>query len=265
MEKIVIANAKGGVAKTTTVVNLSSILSEKGLRVLAIDLDSQSHLTLGLGVDIAADIPWVGDVFEGKRSVEEAVIGITKCPNLHILASKNQLGQLEHVLEKKEHRKYQLLKDRLKNLSGYDVVLIDTGPAAFSLLTLNGLIAADYVLMTSEPSHYSVVGCGNITMAITYVRKESLNRDLTPLGILITRYEKNTESAKQIEILRSVPGFQVFKNMIRKNVALTKSSSAGKPINLFDKKSNGYKNYRDFSEELLQYLGSNIYTSEKIA
>lgn len=249
MAKIIaIVNQKGGVGKTTTCVNLACSLKEQGQRVLVCDFDPQANATSGLGVDKSA-IP---------RGVYEVVIGGTPCasaiiqtPYADVLpATKNLAGAgIELIgLDRREHR----LRDALRTVSDqYDYILIDC-PPSLELLTLNGLCAADTLLVPVQCEYYALEGLSDLVGTVRLVR-QALNPNLSIEGVLLTMYDGRTNLSVQVaeEVKRHFPG-QVYATVIPRNVRLSEAPSHGKPVRHYDPLSRGAEAYLQLASELLE-------------
>jgi chromosome partitioning protein len=255
MVKIVITNQKGGVGKTTTAQNMAAFLSAKGKKVLAIDMCTQANLTISFGIDITTVTNTIGEVLLGSCALDEAVL--SKFDNLDIIPARPDLEQIMRRPEIAGHlKKYELLKLHLGNARAieqrYEYVVIDTGPAAQSVLTTNGLAAADYYLIPTKFDALSVTGLKQLVDNIDKLRHDWLNRGIRMAGILGTFYQK-TRTCRQFEgiLERSQFGKDLFATRIRRNVALPGSIAQGLPITIFDKNSTGYQDYFNATEELL--------------
>lgn len=249
MAKIIaVVNQKGGVGKTTTSVNLACALKDAGARVLLCDFDPQANATSGLGVDKSAI----------SKGVYEAIIGAIPCaegivatPYGDILpATKNLAGaSIELIgLEQREFR----LRDALRSVNDlYDYILIDC-PPSLELLTLNGLCAADTVLVPVQCEYYALEGLSDLLGTIRLVRR-NLNPTLEIEGVLLTMYDGRTNLSIQVaeEVKRHLPG-QVYATVIPRNVRLSEAPSHGKPVRYYDPLSRGAEAYSQLAAELLE-------------
>ena len=248
MAKIIaIVNQKGGVGKTTTCVNLAAALTELGKKVLLCDFDPQANATSGMGLDKRAS-QGVYDVLINGLSPEKAVV---RTRYGDVLPSNKALagGGIEMI--GMENREF-LLKQALDSLSpGYDFIFIDC-PPSLELLTLNGLCAADTVLVPVQAEYFALEGLSDLMGTVRLV-KRSLNRSLELEGVLITMYDGRTNLALQVaeEVKRYFPG-QVFTTFIPRNVRLSEAPSHGKPVSAYDRTSRGTEAYAALAAEFLK-------------
>ncbi|TRZ51466.1 MAG: ParA family protein [Dehalococcoidia bacterium] len=249
---IAIANQKGGCGKTTTTISLSACIAEKGHKVLLIDLDPQAHATIGLGIESHTLKRSMYDVLLNTSLGVKEVIIKTPFPNLDIAPSNLVLSGAEVELVNIIGRE-NLLKDYLFNngvLDQYRYILIDC-PPSLSLLTINALTSADYVLIPVQTHYFPLEGMKQLLNTIGIV-KERLNRHLGILGILPTLFDKRTNISK--EILQGIREYfkdKVFNSIINVNVKLIEASSAGRPITVYDSNSTGARDYNSLCEEVL--------------
>lgn len=250
MGKIIsIANQKGGVGKTTTAVNLSTILAKKGKKVLIIDTDSQGNATSGLGIDKDIDLS-IYDVIINDENIDKTIIK-TQIKNLDICPSSINLAGAEVELvsmearEKKMKEKIDCLKDK------YNYIIIDC-PPSLGLLTLNAFTASDSVLIPVQCEYYALEGLGQLINTINLVRKH-LNKDLAIEGALLTMFDIRTNLSNQV--VKEVKKYfenKVYKTVIPRNVKLSESPSYGMPISVYDPKSKGAKSYEKFVKEFIK-------------
>jgi chromosome partitioning protein len=254
--KVVLANKKGGVGKTTTAANLSAILASRGYRVLTIDFDPQSNLTICFGINILSLGASLADVFDDNCSMEDAIVsGVFD--NLDILPT---IPAVEKVCESSrvmEHlRKNEIIKFKLAKLKGYDFVIMDTPPAK-NVLTMNSLAIADYVVVPIRLDQLSTAGLKQMHDLVRDVKEQWLNPDIDMLGLLCTFYEYNTDVREHMDILqRSSYKDYLFDTKIRKNVMLRKSISRGLPIVHYNRNCHGFWDYDEFTSEFLARLES---------
>ena len=243
---IALTNQKGGVGKTTTTINLGTYLAKAGKRTLIVDLDPQANTTSGLGVsDVGA--PSLYETLVDGASAAEA-IRMTPYDGLEILPATNVLAAAEVELVDVPQREFKL-RSALKDLA-YDYVLIDC-PPSLGLLTLNGLVAANWVLIPVQAEYYALEGLGQLLQTVQRV-KEALNPKLTLLGVLMTMHNGRTSLSSQVhdEIKKHFPD-KVFETVIPRNVRLAEAPSYGKPISHYDKWSKGAKAYKDLAKEVI--------------
>ena len=244
---IAIVNQKGGVGKTTTCVNLAAALKLLGIRVLVCDFDPQANSTSGMGVDKTLS-GGVYDVLINGADVEKTVVH-TKWGDV-LPSSKNLAGAgIEMIgLERREF----LLKDALDELSPrYDFILIDC-PPSLELLTLNGLCAADTILVPVQGEYYALEGLSDLLNTVRIV-KRSLNPRIELEGVLLTMFDGRTNLANQVaeEVKRYFPG-KVYATVIPRTVRLSEAPSFGQPVLYYDRTSRGSKAYEDLADEFLE-------------
>jgi len=249
---IAVANQKGGVGKTTTCVNLSACLADKGKRVLVVDIDPQGNATSGLG---RAGKPGatVYDVLIGQADARAAVVSTGYGP-LDLIPTDIALAGAEIELVGIDDRE-SLLKQALAPLKGdYDVIMVDC-PPSLSLLTLNALTAADSVLIPIQCEYYALEGVGQLMNTIRLMKKR-LNPALTVEGIVLTMFDARTNLCAQVvdEVRTHFPD-EAFETMIPRNVRLSEAPSYGVPIHLYDPRSTGAQAYRALAAELIKRMG----------
>lgn len=244
--RIVVANQKGGVGKTTTAVNLTAALREAGQRVLLVDFDPQGNATSGLGVDKNAS-PGVYDVLIGESPCEKAIVSTDFGD---VLPSNKALAGAAIELVGMERREY-LLSDALDTVEDrYDFILIDC-PPSLELLTLDALCAADTLLVPVQCEYYALEGLSDLLYTVR-LAKRSLNPTLELEGVLLTMYDGRTNLSMQVaeEVKRHFPG-KVFASVIPRNVRLSEAPSHGKPVSEYDRLSRGAEAYEAAAKEFL--------------
>lgn len=248
---IAIANQKGGVGKSTTAINLSSCLAEKGKKVLVIDMDPQGNTTSGLGLDKNRLENTVYEMLIDKKTIKEC-IHKDVFDNMDVLPSNVELSGAEIELIDSDERSY-VLKNRIKQeKKNYDFIIIDC-PPSLSLLTVNALSAADTVLVPIQCEFYALEGISQLMKTIALVR-ERLNDKLTIEGVVFTMYDSRTNLSLQVvENVRSNLQENIYNTIIPRNVRLAEAPSHGLPINYYDSKSTGAAGYRDLADEVIAY------------
>ena len=251
MKIIAVANQKGGVGKTTSVVNLASCLAEAGKKVLLVDLDPQGNATSGCGINKRQIKVSLYQVMIGSATLESAVTQ-TKFKNLWILPSNMDLAGAEVELVEMEKRE-QCLKNALNQPFPvtFDFVLIDC-PPSLGLLTLNALVCANTVLIPIQCEFYALEGLSQLTNTIRQVRR-LYNPTLDIEGILITMYDGRLNLTTQVlaEVKKYFAG-KIFKTVVPRNVRISEAPSHGEPINYYDKHAKGAIAYKELAKEVIQ-------------
>ncbi len=250
MGKIIsVANQKGGVGKTTTTVNLSTILAKRGKNILLIDADPQGNATSGLGVTKEVELSFY-DVLIGETEIEETLQD-TIIKNFKICPSNISLAGAEVQLVPMMSRE-QRLKTKLDKVKDkYDYILIDC-PPSLGLITLNAFTASDSVLIPIQCEYFALEGLGQLLNTVNLVKKH-LNKNLDIEGALLTMYDARTNLSNQV--VKEVKKYfenKVYKTVIPRNVRLSEAPSYGMPITVYDPKSKGAKAYEKFAKELLK-------------
>lgn len=250
MGKIVsIANQKGGVGKTTTSINLSTILAKKGKKVLMIDADPQGNASSGVGVDKEVEES-VYDILIGDTEIKGVVIK-TNIKNLYVCPSNINLAGAEVELVSVMSREYRL-KEKLDEVKDeYDYIIIDC-PPSLGLITLNAFTASDSVLIPVQCEYYALEGLGQLINTINLVKKH-LNKNIDIEGALLTMYDARTNLSNQVvKEVKKYFNDKVYKNVIPRNVKLSEAPSYGMPISIYDPRSKGAKSYEKFVKEFMK-------------
>ncbi len=249
MTVIAVTNQKGGVGKTTTAINVAHCLSKTGKRVLLLDFDPQGNATSGLGVNKTQLDKSVLDVVADGALINDVVLK-TNHKNLWLVPATPQLANAEVELAGAEHRFTRLKIALATQTENYDYVLIDC-PPSLSLLTVNGLIAAKYVLLPVQAEFYAMEGLGQLLETMKLVRK-GLNPGLDLLGVVVTMVDSRTSLSNQVheEIKKHFPG-KVFSTVIPRNVRLAEAPSHGLPVGAYDRWSKGARAYRALTKEII--------------
>jgi chromosome partitioning protein len=249
---IAVTNQKGGVGKTTTAVNVAYCLAKSGKKVLLVDFDPQGNATSGLGIDKQKLSGTVLDVVQNDASIAD-VVTKTCHKNLSLVPATPHLANAEVELAKAD-RRFSRLKIALSQADSYDFVIIDS-PPSLSLLTVNGLIAAHYVMLPVQAEFYALEGLGQLLETMQLVRK-GLNPTLELLGVVVTMVDTRTTLSGQVheEVMKHFPG-KVFKTTIPRNVRLAEAPSHGLPVGAYDRWSKGARAYKALSKEIMERVG----------
>ena len=243
-----VANQKGGVGKTTTSVNLGASLAELGYRVLIVDLDPQGNATTGLGINARNLQVSIYDVMMNDTAIEDC-IEPTSLKNLFLAPATIDLAGAEIELVPAFSRELKLRRALEEVRDEYDYVLIDC-PPSLGLLTVNGLAAADDVIVPIQCEYYALEGLGQLIRNVTLVRT-NLNPRLDVRGIVLTMYDARTKLADQVEReVREHFGPRVYQTVVPRTVRLSEAPSFGQPIIVFDSTSRGAVAYRELAKEV---------------
>ncbi len=245
-EIIAIVNQKGGVGKTTTAVNLTAGLHEAGSKVLLCDFDPQANATSGLGVEKRRLKASIYHVLTGERTAKEVIV---KTSFGDVLPSTGALAGAGVELAAMEDREFVLRRALAPLCEEYDYIFIDC-PPSLELLTLNGLCAADSILVPVQCEYFALEGLSDLMGTLRAV-KARLNPKLHIFGVLLTMYDGRTNFSQQVaqEVRRHFPG-KVFANVIPRNVRLAEAPSHGIPVNTYDRHSRGAKAYTQLVREI---------------
>jgi len=246
---IAVANQKGGVGKTTTAVNVSACLAMEGRKSLLIDLDPQGNASSGLGLGAEIDSPGVYEVLVNGTPMRE-VVKTTEVVGLDAVLSGPRLGGAEVELVPLERREF-LLRSAIAPLrASYDFVFIDC-PPSLGLLTVNGLTAADSVMIPLQCEYYALEGLSQLLNAIHLVQ-QGPNPELRIEGVLLTMYDSRLNLSQQVvEDARKFFAERVYKTIIPRNVRLSEAPSFGKPAVIYDRYCAGAESYYNLAKELI--------------
>ncbi len=250
---IAVTNQKGGVGKTTSAVNIAYYLAKSGKRVLLVDLDPQGNATSGLGINKTDLEVTMSEVLLQSTPLAGAIIK-TDHKNLWLAPTTSHLANTEVEMAALQH-KFTRLRMALETVStDYDIILIDS-PPSLSLLTVNGLIAAKYVLLPVQAEFYALEGLGQLLETMKLVRK-GMNPGLELLGVLPTMMDTRTTLSNQVhDEIKKHFADKVFATTIPRNIRLAEAPSHGVPIGAYDKWSKGARAYKAVAKEVLERVG----------
>lgn len=247
---IAVANQKGGVGKTTTSINLSACLAEKGKKVLVIDTDPQGNTTSGLGIEKNDLDNTIYELILSECSVQDCIIK-NVIENVSVIPANVNLAAAEIELIGVERKEY-ILKNEIDYVKNeYDFILIDC-PPSLNMLTINAMTTADSVLVPIQCEYYALEGLSQLIHTVNLV-KARLNPDLEMEGVVFTMYDSRTNLSMQVvENVKQNLSQKVFKTMIPRNIRLAEAPSHGIPISKYDAKSAGAEAYMHLAEEIIE-------------
>lgn len=251
MDRIIaVSNQKGGVGKTTTAINLSACLAEKGLKVLVIDIDPQGNTTSGFGIDKYSTENTVYELMVGECMLEECLIE-NIYEGLSLLPSNVNLAGAEIELIDIEEKEFILKKEIDKIKDNFDYIIIDC-PPSLNILTVNAMTTANTILVPIQCEYYALEGLSQLIHTINLV-KERLNPELEIEGVVFTMFDARTNLSLQVvENVKQNLNQNIYKAIIPRNVRLAEAPSHGEPINVYDPKSAGAEAYRELASEVME-------------
>ena len=248
MRIISFTNQKGGVAKSTSTINISAILGEMGKKVLVIDIDPQGNSTIGLGINSEELKDTIYECFLGDIFLKKAILN-TDCKNVDIVPSNIKLANAELEISNMISREkilYDLIKE---NTLDYDYILIDY-PPSLGLLTINGLVATNEIIIPLDAGLFSVVGINLLLRKIKEISKK-INRSLKNPNFLLTRVNTGTNLSKLIkDTLDKTFEDALFKTVIHQNIKIAEAQKEGLPISYYDRKCKGFLEYTELAKEI---------------
>lgn len=246
---IAVANQKGGVGKTTTVINLGACLAVNNRDVLVVDLDPQANATSGLGRQ-QAGMEGMHALIAGRRPLDELIVG-TDIEGLDLVPGSTDMAGLETELASQDKREFFLDRALRGRVERYSYVLIDC-PPSLGLLTVNGLVAADSVILPVQSEYYALEGLSHLLQTIARVRS-AWNRRLLLFGVVVTMYDSRLKLSREVfEEARAHLGKALFNTTIPRNVKLGEAPSFGKPAILYDPFSKGAGSYLSLAREVME-------------
>jgi chromosome partitioning protein len=243
-------NQKGGVGKTTSVVNIAASLSDKGYKVLVLDMDAQANATSGLGEE-KPSLEFTTYQLVVENSDPASLIRKTQFKNLDLIPSGSDLSAAELELIQRERREFQLKPKLAQIAENYDFIFIDC-PPSLSLITINSLVASNYLIIPLQCEYYALEGLSQLLQTYQLVQA-NLNPELEIGGVLLTMADSRTNLTEQV--INEVRGFfkeKVFDAMIPRSVKLSEAPSFGKPAVFYDSANRGSKSYKEAAKEFIK-------------
>ncbi|HLL21433.1 MAG TPA: AAA family ATPase [Kofleriaceae bacterium] len=249
---IAIANQKGGVGKTTTAINLAGSLAEQGFRILCVDMDAQANLTVGLGINLGTVDRSMADVLGDGRATLQDIVIPTQTQGIDVAPSTLELASTEVELFTAIAREHTLRNAFAGWVDDhYDYVLIDC-PPTLGLLTINGLVAANNVIIPVQTQYYALKGLSALVKVINQIKTKGLNPGLRVMGLLPTFYDGRTLLGREmLDELREMGNHHVFKSMVKQTVKLGEAPLAGRPVTAYATNSDAARTYRGLAQEVI--------------
>ena len=250
---IAIANQKGGVGKTTTSINLSAALAERGKKVLVIDTDPQGNTTSGFGLDKNELDNSIYELMIGECSIEDAIQKnvVEDLDGVDIIPSNVNLAAVEIELIDADQKEFILREAISKVKDNYDFIIIDC-PPSLSMLTVNAMTTANTVLVPIQCEYYALEGLSQLVHTVNLVR-DRLNPELEMEGVVFTMFDSRTNLSLQVvENVKEHIQENVYKTIIPRNIRLAEAPSYGLPINIYEPKSAGAEAYRLLADEVIE-------------
>jgi chromosome partitioning protein len=249
MRKILVLNQKGGVGKTTSVVNLGACLAEKGRKILLVDVDPQAHLSIHYGIEVPRGEPSLYTVLRGETPLQEAVRQ-TDAPGVCVLPSNIDLSGLSVELSDDRRRLFKMREAFKQVPEEFDYVIMDS-PPSLGLLTVNALCAAREVFIPLQTEFFALQGLGKLLQTVKKVQQK-VNRKLRITGVLAVMHDARTNLATEILAdIRGHFGPRVFDTVVRKNIRLAEAPGFGQAIIEYDETCHGAEDYRRLAEEVI--------------